>query len=55
MVESPKPKFRRDLVNEEHDGQVGDNEIVLKENAQVRVMGHKFSFFRVDNSGKDFH
>ncbi len=34
-------------VNEEHGCKVGDNEIVLKDNAQVQVMGHKFSFFRV--------
>jgi hypothetical protein len=28
MAESPEPKFRKNPVNEEHDGQVGNDEIV---------------------------
>ena len=47
IFESLEPKVRQGPVNEEHDRQVGDNEIVLKDNAQVQAMGHKFSFLGV--------
>jgi hypothetical protein len=42
-------------VNEEHDRQIGDDEIVSQDNTQVQVMGHKSSFLRGDNAWKDSH
>jgi hypothetical protein len=37
--------LRENPVNEEHDRQVGGNELVLEDNAQVQVIRHNFSFF----------
>lgn len=55
QIESVELKYRADPINEEHDGQVGDDEIVVQYNAQVKAMRHKFSFFRGDNLWKNFH
>ncbi len=44
--------FYENPVNEEHDCKIGDDEIVLKDNAQVQIMGHKFSFFGVTIQGR---
>jgi len=45
IVESFWLKDRADPVNEEHGGQIGDDEIVAQDNAQVQVTWHKSSFW----------
>jgi len=54
QIESVELKYRADPINEEHDGQVGDDEIVSQDDAQVQVMWHKSSFFRGGNLWKNF-
>lgn len=44
IIESLEVKYREDPVYEEYDGQVGNDEIVSQDNAQVQVMRHKSSF-----------
>jgi hypothetical protein len=53
--ESRDPDLCEDPVNEEHDRQIGDDEIVPQDDAEVQIMRHKSSFFRGSNSWKDFH
>jgi hypothetical protein len=55
IVESCDPDFCKNPVDEEHDRQVGDDEIKSKDDIWVQVMRHKSSFFRGDNLWKDFH
>jgi hypothetical protein len=55
IIESLELSYREEPINEEHEGQVGDDEIVVQYNAQVQAIWHKFSFFRGDNLWKDFH
>ena len=55
IAESYDPEFCEDPVNEEYDCQIGDDKIVLDNNVQVQIMRHNSSFFRGDNSWKDFH
>ena len=55
QIESVELKYRADPINEEHDSQVGDDEIISKDDLWIQVMRHKFSFFRGDNLWKDFH
>jgi len=55
IIDSLELSYREEPINEEHDGQVGDDEIVVQYNAQVKAMRHKSSFFRGDYSWKDFH
>jgi hypothetical protein len=55
IAESHDPDLCENPLNEEHDRQVGDDEIVSQNDAKVQVMRHKTSFFRGDNSWKDFH
>ena len=49
IIESVELKYREDLINEEHDSQVGDDEIILKDDLWVQVMWHKSSFLRGNN------
>ena len=44
IVESLELKYRADPVNEEHDRQVGNDEIITQDNVEIQVMGHNFSF-----------
>jgi hypothetical protein len=46
MAESPEPKFHKNPVNEEDDGQAGNDEIILRDDAKVQVMRHISSFLR---------
>ena len=55
IIESLELSYREEPINEEHDRQLDDDEIVAQYNAQVKAMRHKFSFFRGDNLWKDFH
>jgi hypothetical protein len=49
MADSPNPKFRKNPINEDHGRQVGNDEIVLNDYAQVQRMRHICSFLRLDN------
>jgi hypothetical protein len=53
--ESGDLEFRKNPVNEEHDGQAGNDEIISQDDAKVQVMRHISSLLRGDNSRKDFH
>jgi hypothetical protein len=55
IIESLEVKYREDPVYEEYDGQVGNDEVIPKYDIQVQVMGHKSSFWGLDNSWKYFH
>ena len=50
IVESSDPDLCENPVNEEHDRQIGDDEIVSKNYVQVQIMQHKSSFLRFDDS-----
>ena len=55
MPESADSDFGKNPVNEEHDCQVSNDEIVSQKDAQVQIMRHNSSFLRGDNSWKDIH
>ena len=44
IIDSPELKYREDPLNEKHDRQTGDDEIVSEDDTKVQVMGHKSSF-----------
>ena len=46
MAEPVDPKFRKNPVNEEHDSQVGNDEIISRDDAKIQVMRHISSFLR---------
>jgi hypothetical protein len=50
MAESPDPKFRKNPVNEEHDGQVCKDEVIMQTDIQLQILQHGCSFLRFDNS-----
>jgi hypothetical protein len=55
IAESRDSEVCEDQVNEEHDRQVGNNEVVSQDDIQVQVIRHNSSFLRGDNSWKDSH
>jgi hypothetical protein len=52
MMESFEPKGGQNPLDEEYGRQVGNDEIVSQDNARIQVVGHKSSFWGVDNSWK---
>ena len=46
-AESHDPEFCKNPVNEEHDRQVSNDEIVSKNYVHVQIMQHKSSFLEV--------